>query len=363
MSLRPRDLLVVGGAFGALALAGCGQQNGAPTTPAGAVPAATPSPQAVTIRTPRAGATVRGHRRRSGAIVASVTVTGHADDLQTVRVGGACRARTCTKIVYTGPDGRWTARLQLELAARARRLIVAADYAVRPDQATGARLTVRVHASPYRAPASDRPAAATPNPGTATTPTQPQPPPTETAPVAPSSPATGRGRALVLVGDSLAVGLRDLLPGALPGWNVEVLGRVSRPLAEGMGVLAGLDAFTSSPNARPVLAVSLFTNDDPTHTSALEAAVRETLRLVGPRGCVVWATIARPPVNGVSYRAANAVLERLASSDARLLIVPWAQQVAANPALLAADGVHPVPAGYQLRARLYAQAAQACSRP
>ena len=106
--------------------------------------------------------------------------------------------------------------------------------------------------------------------------------------------------------------------------------------------------------------MSLFTNDDPTHTDALEAAVRRTLALVGSRGCVIWATIARPPVNGVSYRAANTLLERLAASNPALVIVPWAEQVAANPALVGADGVHPTPAGYQLRARLYAQATQAC---
>ena len=79
--------------------------------------------------------------------------------------------------------------------------------------------------------------------------------------------------------------------------------------------------------------MSLFTNDDPTHTDALEAAVRRTLALVGSRGCVIWATIARPPVNGVSYRAANTLLERLAASNPALVIVPWAEQVAANPAL------------------------------
>ena len=31
-----------------------------------------------------------------------------------------------------------------------------------------------------------------------------------------------------------------------------------------------------------------------------------------PGGCAVWATIVRPPANGVSYAAANALLERLA---------------------------------------------------
>jgi lysophospholipase L1-like esterase len=108
------------------------------------------------------------------------------------------------------------------------------------------------------------------------------------------------------------------------------------------------------------VAVSLFTNDDPTHTDALQAAVRRSLELAGPRGCAIWATIARPPVNGVSYRAANTALERLADDDPRLVVVPWAEQTTSDPSLLGPDGVHPTPAGYQLRARLYAEAAQAC---
>jgi hypothetical protein len=169
-----------------------------------------------------------------------------------------------------------------------------------------------------------------------------------------------RPHKLVLVGDSLAVGVRTLLPAALPDWKVEVLGQVGRSLAEGMRVLEGLGLASQEHDARPVVAVSLFTNDDPTHIDALRAAVRRSLDLAGARGCAIWATIAAPPVNGVSYRAANAALERLADADPRLRIVPWADQAAANPDLLGSDRVHPTPAGYELRARLYAEAARAC---
>jgi hypothetical protein len=358
--LPVRALFLAGCALFALAVAGCGTQTREPTTKPATNVASTSAPQAVTILTPVHGSTVHGRHVRSGAVTASVTVTGHADELQTVRVDGACPARTCSRIIYTGPDGQWTARLRLVLPARARRVTVTADYAVTPDPATRARLTVPVRAVAARAPAHHRSASPASNSGASTTPNEPQQTNGQTTPVAPSSPARSGPRGLVLVGDSLAVGVRALLPAALPGWSVEVLGRVGRPLAEGMGVLAGLGAFSSSQDARPVLAVSLFTNDDPTHTSALEAAVRQTLGVVGTRGCVIWATIARPPVNGVTYRAANALLERLARSDPRLHVVPWAQEVAANPALLGADAVHPTPAGYELRAQLYAQAAQAC---
>jgi len=172
------------------------------------------------------------------------------------------------------------------------------------------------------------------------------------------APSTGRSSgSLVLIGDSLAVGVRSLLPGLLPGWQVSVDGRVSRPLAEGLSILRS----ASIPSdGSTVLAISLFTNDDPSHTAQLRTAVQQTLDRVGSNGCVVWATIARPPVNGVSYDAANSLLRRMAQSDSRLRIVPWAEQTAARPSLLGPDGVHPTPAGYQLRARLYAQAAQSC---
>jgi lysophospholipase L1-like esterase len=66
-------------------------------------------------------------------------------------------------------------------------------------------------------------------------------------------------------------------------------------------------------------------------------------------------------VTGVSYRAANALLARLATDNPRLRLVPWAERVAATPQLVGADGVHPTPAGYQLRAQLYAQAARTCA--
>jgi hypothetical protein len=161
----------------------------------------------------------------------------------------------------------------------------------------------------------------------------------------------------VLIGDSLAVGIRSLLPGLLRGYSVTANALTGRPLAAGMQIVANTD-LRSQPT---VLALSLFTNDDPRNVDALEAAVRSSVAAVGPDGCAVWATIARPPYGGVSYRAANA---RLASLEAELsphlILVPWAETVSAEPGLLAGDGVHGSPAGYQARAALYAQAIQSC---
>lgn len=162
---------------------------------------------------------------------------------------------------------------------------------------------------------------------------------------------------MTVIGDSLAVGMKPYLGAALPGWTVTVDGRVGRPLAEGMGLVsaAGLPSASSS-----VLAISLFTNDDPRGTAQLSSAIDASLRKVGANGCVIWATIARDPVGGVSYAAANALLARKAQSTPRLRLVDWAAYVAAHPGTLSAGNVHPGPAGYRARAGLYAAAAAGC---
>ncbi len=130
-------------------------------------------------------------------------------------------------------------------------------------------------------------------------------------------PNTVVGPELTVIGDSLAVGTEPPLRTALPGWRVTSDGRVSRPLAEGMAMLA-----MTPLDPRPdVLALSLFTNDDPRTVDALEAAVRTSLEAAP---CVLWATVVRPPLAGVSYGSANARLRALAEEDDRLRIVDWA---------------------------------------
>jgi hypothetical protein len=91
--------------------------------------------------------------------------------------------------------------------------------------------------------------------------------------------------------------------------------------------------------------------------------VRYPVARAVPRGCAVWATVARPPLAGVGYGAANRLLEQLATRGAtagRLVVIPWAQTVGRRPSLLRPDHVHPTAAGAALLAQLYAQAAQTC---
>jgi hypothetical protein len=160
---------------------------------------------------------------------------------------------------------------------------------------------------------------------------------------------------MVLVGDSLAEGIQSPLTNALSGWTLSTNARVGRPLTEGMGIVRGMS------DRPPVLAISLFTNDAPGAVDTLRSAVRETITRQGGHGCVVWATIVRPAVGGVTYARANQALAELAAENPSVMkLVPWAQQVAAHPEWLGSDGVHATPAGYSARAQMYAEAARSC---
>ncbi len=88
--------------------------------------------------------------------------------------------------------------------------------------------------------------------------------------------------------------------------------------------------------------------------------VQAVLDAAGPTGCVVWPNIVRPPYNGVSYSGYNRALARLYAASPNLVVVDWAGIVAADPSLLAADGVHATPSGYAARGRAIAQAVQGC---
>jgi murein DD-endopeptidase MepM/ murein hydrolase activator NlpD len=165
----------------------------------------------------------------------------------------------------------------------------------------------------------------------------------------------GSAPSVQMVGDSLAVGTQDALPGQLDGYQVATNAKEGRTLTEGMQILSGLAGKPS------ILALSLFTNDDPRQVDELADAVRASTQAVKANGCVVWATIHRPPVGGVSYDKANAKLRAIAADNPQVQVVEWDAAADEHPGWFDADGVHPSPDGYQARARLYAQAIRRCA--
>jgi hypothetical protein len=300
-----------------------------------------------------------------GALVADVQVRGHAQPGAYVRVSTGCAEPGCELSAPVADDGRWEvtvraqapprkpyARIFAQLAAESSITLVKLREPTTKAAREKARKARRAREQAAQAQQGARDGGAVPP--AATTPATPQLPeiPNATPTPTPSTtPGTAPGSSVLLIGDSLGLGIQPYLSGLLPGWSVTSDSRTGRPLAEGMA------RWRAERGDAAISAFSLFTNDAPTNTSALEAAVRES----AAGGCTVWATIVRPPEGGTSYARANQVLTQLAQElPGRVVLVPWAETVRANPAYVGADGVHATTQGYQVRAQLYAQAIQSC---
>jgi hypothetical protein len=275
----------------------------------------------VQVTAPLDGARVPAVAFGKKLVTANVTLSGRAPAGTNVPISATCRGFDCTAITFAGRDGRWSTRLQL-MARKGHQ-----------------RVTVNVAGVPLRLTLSKRV------------------PSVFSAPLALPN-GLGGGDSVVVIGDSLAVGMALDLQALLPGRPVLVDARVGRPLDEGMAVLAGADP------PRASFVFSLFTNDDPVRIEALDAAVRASVASLGPHGCAVWATIVRPKVGGRTYGAVNARLRALAldpSLSGRLLVADWARAVRGHrKQWLAKDGVHGTAAGYWARAQLYADALARC---
>jgi hypothetical protein len=328
-------------AVAALICGGCfGDDEPPAPTPAGEVSVGTP----MTIYEPSDRQKLRATTSLADSLRSTVTVRGRVEADAGVVVNSGCAVQRCADTVKAAIDGQWEAHVLVMVARATPTATLVAINSADPSDRASVDVRLDGKAPPKPAKEKKKPKSQPPAPTPTTTP----------APTPRIRPHT-----LIMIGDSLAEGTAPILPGLLPGWSIRTDAKTSRPLAAGMQILAG----TSTGSAPVVLAFSLFTNDDPRNVSALEPAVRTSLDRAGPNGCAVWATIARPPLNGVSYAAANRRLTQLAADPAlagRLRVVPWAATVRANPGWLAGDGVHATPEGYRARAQMYADAARSC---
>jgi hypothetical protein len=327
----------------AAAVSGCGDDAPGTRTATGALPALSPSAP-VSIERPLDGSRVRASQTPAGRLRARVRVAGATKRGGAVYLSASCRPLRCDARATAGRDGRWTVSVTLATTRGSR--FVTIDASSQPQVASTGSAVTTVELA-VRGGGGARRSGSAGSPRATAAPPPPPPPPVAQRP--PSLPHD-----VLVIGDSLAVGMADALRASLPGWQVSIDAKISRPLATGMDILAA----QAGPPA--ILALSLFTNDDPGATAALERAVRATAGR--PGGCAVWATIVRPPYNGVSYDAANRVLKRLASDPRlNLRLVDWARFVSESPSFIAGDGVHATPAGYRARGELYAQAIRSCA--
>jgi lysophospholipase L1-like esterase len=302
---------------------------------------------AITIDDPVDGQALRVKQQDVGTLRRKTRVRGRAPAGSTVLLKAGCRPRPCSARATAGDDGRWSTTMNLTVARSAGFVSIDAKAGVGRSPTQGAAVATVELIGAKQAPRAKRKSVASAKRqarnGSAASNTA--------APARRTLP-----RDVLVIGDSLAVGTAEALPAALPGWRVRTDAKIGRPLAEGMRILG------AEGDAPAVLAFSLFTNDDPRNTAALEAAVRSTATRQG--GCAVWSTVVRPPLNGVSYEAANSLLRRLANDPELALglrLVDWSAEVAQSPSLIAGDGVHATPEGYRLRAQMFAQAILACA--
>ena len=142
MSPRVRALLMAGWLAAAMAMTACGADKRPPPAKRASEPP--PSASAVAIATPDQGMTVRARAALTGTISALVTMSGHADALQVVRVDGRCPVRPCTKYAYTGPKGLWSAELSLVLPPHTRRWTATAPPAMAHRSQRSAVMTKKV---------------------------------------------------------------------------------------------------------------------------------------------------------------------------------------------------------------------------
>lgn len=173
--------------------------------------------------------------------------------------------------------------------------------------------------------------------------------------VAPTRAGAVEPRTVLHYGDSLTVGTGAYLSSFLPGWSITESGRVGRHAGEGADAVRSLRA--SLPE---VLVISLGTNDDPRAVSGFAADVRRIEEAAGRERCVVWATVARPPFNGVSYDGYNSVLRRAAATYANFRVFDWQALSRTHPEWFRSDGVHPSAEGYRTRAAALAKLVKSC---
>lgn len=150
---------------------------------------------------------------------------------------------------------------------------------------------------------------------------------------------------VIVVGDSLAVGMQPFL-GPMLGDRVAAFdARTGRTTPQGMQVLHRL-LRTVTP---ATVVVSLGTNDGP-DPARFADRIHRILDALPPRACVVWPSIIRPSRKG-PYDGLDRILRRQAHRDPRFHVPSWDYAVLRGEVRLP-DEVHPDQFGFLHRSRM-----------
>jgi hypothetical protein len=170
------------------------------------------------------------------------------------------------------------------------------------------------------------------------------------APAASAQPAS-----VLVVGDSLEELTSPFLGKYLPGVKLTV------NAVGGSNSFQIFDLFQESYEpSQSVVVFDAGTNDDPEYPQILAGNLAKVAAIVGPETCMVVPTIHGYTVNGVDNAGKNRVVREFAASRPGTQTPDWAGFEASHPELMQADGLHPIEAGAEARARLIAQGVLAC---
>lgn len=171
--------------------------------------------------------------------------------------------------------------------------------------------------------------------------------------LATSAHASGNGGVLV-VGDSLEELTSPYLKRYLPGVPLTV------NAVGGSNSYQIFDLFQESYDpSQSVIVFDAGTNDDPAYPQILAENLSKVAAAIGNR-CMVVPTIHGLTVNGIDNTGKNRVVREFAASRPGTQVPDWARVAETHPELLQADGLHPIPAGADLRARMIARGVKAC---
>lgn len=145
---------------------------------------------------------------------------------------------------------------------------------------------------------------------------------------------------VLLIGDSLAVGIAEPLSTSLPEREVTVEAEEGRRTDTSVALVADHASVTPS-----IWLVSLGTNDNP---EEFADDAESLLSLAGPDRCVLWFDVHRSATDS----EINAVLTQLEGTHPNLELLDWQQLADAHPEWFSVDDIHPDTSGYQERAQL-----------